>query len=62
MKTLAEEMMAIGLSGIRPENVEPPPLTTEDVDLYAEEYQRALIKAQAYLGYKPYNVETGETF
>ncbi len=60
MKTLAEEMMAIGLSGIRP--IEPPPLTTEDVDLYAEEYQQALIKAQAYLGYRPYDVKTGETF
>ena len=62
MKTLAEEMMAIGLSGIRPENVEPPMLTTEDVDLYAEEYVRALNKAQALLGYRPYNVETGEAF
>ncbi len=54
--------MAIGLSGIRPENVEPPMLTTEDVDMYAEEYQRALIKAQAYLGYRPFDVKTGETF
>ncbi len=62
MKTLAEEMMAIGLSGIRPENVEPPPLTTEDVDLYAEEYKRALIKAQAYLGYRPFDVAPGDTF
>ncbi len=62
MKTLAEEMMAIGLSGIRPEPVEPPPLTTEDVDLYAEEYVRALNKVQTCFGFRPFDVNPGDSF
>lgn len=65
MKTLAEELWAIGLSGITPLSTQPPEdpgLTTEDVDKYAEEYARTLQKAQALLGYRPYDVKTGETF
>ena len=63
MKTIAEELFAIGLSGIpivhQPED---PGLSSEDVDNYAEQYERTLNKAQNLLGYRPYNVETGETF
>lgn len=65
MKTLAEELLEIGLSGIIPMAAGPsedPGLTTEDVDKYAEEYARTLRKAQDLLGYRPYDVKTGETF
>ena len=54
MKTLAEELMAIGLAGIQQIPTDQPPLSEEDVDNYAEEYAETLRKAQARIGYRPY--------
>lgn len=68
MKTVAEALWEIGVAAAQQhvEQLNQPPedpgLTTEDVDLYAEEYARTLNKAQNLLGYRPYNPETGETF
>ncbi len=63
MKTLAEEMMAIGLSGIpivhQPED---PGLSSEDVDNYAEEYARTLKQAQSRIGFRPFDVNPGDNF
>lgn len=65
---LAEELWEIGVAAVKQhaEEINHPPedpgLTEEDVDKYAEEYARTLQKAQARLGYRPYDVKTGETF
>jgi methionine aminopeptidase len=61
MKTLSAELWAVGLAATN--NLpEDPGLSTQDVDTYADEYALTLSKAQAFLGYRPYNPATGETF
>jgi len=69
MKTLAQELWAIGLAANRqllaevqdPEMCDPG-LSSEDVDNYAQEYARTLNKAQNLLGYRPYDVAPGDNF
>jgi methionine aminopeptidase len=61
MKSLSAELWDVGLAATinLPED---PGLTTQDVDAYADEYALTLNKAQAFLGYRPFNPTTGETF